>query len=97
MSITKITEVHGIEATALLERFETLSNQITDLQKTVGTPSESTLLPRKAVAKLLGVSLVTLHEYSKKGIIPTYRIGNKVLFKQSEVFEALKLRQTPKS
>ncbi len=96
MAILRITEVHGIEANDLLVKFEQLSNQLAQIEKKVAQPIENILLSRDEVAKMLGISLVTLHSYSKKGIIPTYKIGTKVRFKQSEVFEAMKLRQSNK-
>ncbi len=94
MAITKITEVHGIEANDLLCKIEQLSVQLVKIEKKVSEPSENIFLTRDEMAKMLGISLVTLHSYSKKGIIPTYKIGTKVRFKQSEVFEALKLKQS---
>ena len=36
------------------------------------------LLTREETAKLLSVSLVTLWDWTKKDIIPAYRIGNKI-------------------
>lgn len=42
------------------------------------------------VAKLLNVSIVTIHTWKKEGKIPFYRISNKVFFKESEIFESLK-------
>ena len=47
-------------------------------------------LTRKETAKLLQVSLVTLNEWSKMGIIQSYRIGGRIRYKLSEIDEALK-------
>ena len=47
------------------------------------------LLTRQETADLLSVSLVTLWDWDKKGLIPSYRIGNKVRYKKSEVLAAL--------
>jgi excisionase family DNA binding protein len=47
-------------------------------------------LTRKETAKLLQVSLVTLNEWSKKGIIQSYRIGGRIRYKYSEINESLK-------
>ncbi len=47
------------------------------------------LLTREETAKLLSVSLVTLWDWTKKDIIPAYRIGNKVRYKKSEVLQSL--------
>jgi excisionase family DNA binding protein len=47
-------------------------------------PSEE-LLTRKEAAKLLDVSLGTLNEYTKKGIVIGYRIGACIRYKKSEI------------
>ena len=47
------------------------------------------LLTREETATLLSVSLVTLWDWTKKDIIPAYRIGNKVRYKKSEVLKSL--------
>ena len=46
-------------------------------------------LSRKEVAKLLGITLPTLHNYSVKGKLTAYRIGSRVLYKPNEVEAAL--------
>ncbi|MBL4746867.1 MAG: helix-turn-helix domain-containing protein [Flavobacteriaceae bacterium] len=55
---------------------------------------ELKLLTRKDTAKLLCISLPTLHDWTKTGIVKAHRIGNRVLFKQDEVWQALSLIQT---
>ena len=52
-------------------------------------PEEVELKTRKETAKKLGVSLVTLNEYTKNGIIPAYRIGSRVRYKSTDVEMAL--------
>lgn len=52
------------------------------------------LLTRKDTAKLLCISLPTLHEWTKTGIVIAHRIGNRVLYKQVEVYQALHQIQT---
>jgi hypothetical protein len=51
---------------------------------------EDTLLQRTEVAKLFGVSLVTLNQWRKEGIIKRHKIKSRVFFKKSEVMQALK-------
>lgn len=46
-------------------------------------------LNRFQVAKLLKVSLATLNDWTKKGYLKAYRIGNRVLFKHEEVLASL--------
>jgi hypothetical protein len=43
------------------------------------------LLDRKAAAKKLGISLPTLDQYTKEGIIIGRRIGKKVLYNEVEL------------
>ncbi|XKX07030.1 helix-turn-helix domain-containing protein [Tenacibaculum maritimum] len=53
------------------------------------TPKKDKLLTRKQTAELLQISLVTLWNWRKEGIIQAYRIGNKIRYKESEIIEAL--------
>ena len=48
-----------------------------------------TLLSRKDTAKLLCISLPTLHDWTKNGTIKAHRIGNRILYKLEEVNDAL--------
>lgn len=80
-------QIQGINA-------ETLIGQIKEVVKDlIPTPQPQTvkdkLLTRKEVCTLLQVSLVTVHNWTKQGILNPYRIGNKLRFKESEVLEAL--------
>lgn len=58
-------------------------------------PNEPTekLITKKEVCELLGVSLVTVNDWEKKGKLKGYQIGTRVRFKLSEVLEALKERR----
>ena len=51
--------------------------------------NEDKLLTRKETAKMLSVSLVTLCDWEKKNIIQSYRIGNLVRYKKSDIIKAL--------
>ena len=53
------------------------------------TSKETKLLTRKETAKHLRVSLPTLHDWTKRGIIKGYRIEGKVYYKRSEIEESL--------
>ncbi len=50
---------------------------------------EDTLLKRLEVAKLFGVSLVTLNQWRKEGLIRRHKIKSRVFFKKSEIMLAL--------
>ena len=59
------------------------------LTKVPQKPEEDTLLKRIDVARLFGVSLVTLNQWMRDGRILYHRINSRVFFKRSEVMEAL--------
>ncbi len=53
-------------------------------------------ITRREVADKISISLPTLNEYTKTGKLKAYRIGGRVLYKESEVEAALieKYRRT---
>lgn len=53
------------------------------------------LITRREAAHLLGVSLPTLHLWSKSGQIPAYRINTRVRYKKAELETALQLMNSP--
>lgn len=59
-------------------------------------PEPTEFLTRKEVSNLLGISLVTLWDWSKRGLIPTLRIGSRIRFKKVDVLEALNQVETLK-
>lgn len=50
---------------------------------------ENEFKTRQETAKQLGISLPTLNEYTKSGIIPAYRIGSRVRYKSNEIETSL--------
>ncbi len=52
-------------------------------------PDKDILLTREETAKMLSISLTTLWDYTRKDIIPAYRIGTKVRYKKSDILDAL--------
>ena len=49
-------------------------------------------LSRHEVAEMLGISLVTLHNHNKRGILkPTHKIGRKPLYLLEDVIEKIRL------
>lgn len=58
--------------------------------------TDSDLKSRKETARILSISLPTLHLFTKEGIIRAYRIGNRVLYKQDDIENALSVIVAPK-
>jgi excisionase family DNA binding protein len=51
--------------------------------------SDQELIQIDEAAKILNVSVSTLHIYKKRGIIPFHRIGRRIYFRKSEILESL--------
>ena len=47
--------------------------------------TDDKFLTRKETSKKLNISLPTLHSYTQKGILKGYKVGVRVLYKNSEV------------
>ena len=48
---------------------------------------------RKDTAEILGITLATLHKYTKQGIVKSHRIGRRVLYKLADIENALTSRK----
>jgi len=81
-----ITQVHGVTSEQFkAEILEGVGKQLQEFSKNF-TPKELTVwITRKDASELLGVSLVTIHNWTKEGIINAYKIGNRVRFKRSDL------------
>jgi excisionase family DNA binding protein len=54
------------------------------------------LITRKETALIYGISLVTLNEWTKNGLIPAQRIGTRIRYKKTDVYASLKNVETLK-
>lgn len=60
------------------------------------TPQSEKLLSRKETADKLKISLVTLNDWTKRGMIQSYLIGGRVLYKETEIEKSLHQVRTVK-
>lgn len=68
-----------------------------EFEKHNPTPQpDNEYISRKETSQILGVSLPTLNDYTKKGLVPSYRIGSRIRYKKEEVFNSLNQRQFTK-
>lgn len=70
------------------ELIETLLEQIASSQ-VINQETKTEYLTRKEAAQLLNISLPTLSEHVKSGLIPCYRIKTRILFKAHEIESSL--------
>lgn len=82
-------ELTGIINTAVQEAVKSIKTAPKEKQG-------ETLLSRKETAKKLKISLVTLNDWSKRGVIQSYIIGGRVLYKESEIEKSLNQVKTVK-
>ncbi len=74
------------------EDFEKLERLIADLRneinqlKELKSPKE--FITRKEAAEILKVSVTTVINYEKRGIIQAYRIGSQIRYKQKDILNA---------
>ena len=69
---------------------EDIFKKLTPFLNSITAPKHETeLLTRKEAAKLLGVSLPTILDWTKTGKIKGYRIGSRVRYKRDEIENSL--------
>lgn len=91
--------LNGISFEQLQDSFRAIVQN--EVQKIVSglttTPEPSPdLITRKATAEILGISLPTLNEWTKNGIIPAQRIGTRIRYNRANVYASLKDIETLK-
>lgn len=85
-----MTLIQGIEAKELLAILDSIKIEIKSLKSVPLPTSEAeNYVTRQQAAALLDVSLVTIHDWTNKGIILSYRLGNRVYYKRSEIDAAM--------
>jgi excisionase family DNA binding protein len=84
--------LNGLTTGQLKELFLEAITELLGAQLSPNTPEEANYLTRLEAAQLLKISLPTLHDYTKRGVISSYRIGANVRYKPAEIEEALKAR-----
>ena len=81
--------LHGLTLDDLLLRIGQIIDTKIGSQPQTKTQVQSEYITRKEVAKLLKVTLPTLHDWTKLGWLQSYKIGNRVLYKLREVEESI--------
>jgi len=69
---------------------QAVAEQISKGHQATTPTKELTILTRQQTAQTLGITLSTLHDWTKSGIIQGTRIGTRVRYRQSDVEAALK-------
>lgn len=68
---------------------EMFKEELQDFKKDFQPSEPKHFISRSEVAKLLGVSTVTIDSWTKKGRLIAYRIGNRIRYNRTEVEQSL--------
>jgi len=68
---------------------EAIKNQMEEFRRTLSIDTPDVLLTRSEACSFLKINMTTLWNWSKKGKIISYGIGNRVYYKKSELLESL--------
>lgn len=82
--------LNGIQLDELIDKISEVFQAKLDTLSSLQKSAENTkYLSRSEVSRLLKISLPTLHEWTKLNLLQSYKIGNRVLYKNEEVEKAL--------
>ncbi len=85
----KVIQIEGVNVEDLIAQITKTLKEELNKQNLKTEKPKTELMTRFEVADWLGISLMTLHTWSKKGILKSYRIGNKIRYKKAEILDAL--------
>ena len=68
---------------------ETLDNKLIQSQSPIKEEKKEKLLTRNEAAALLKITLVTLSDWSSKGLLQSYYMGGRVYYKEHEIINSL--------
>lgn len=76
----------GVNLNQLLEKIgQLIESKLTSIAPQTTLNNQSKFITRHEVARLLKITLPTLNEWTKLGWLQSYKIGNRVLYKEPEV------------
>mgnify|MGYP000636779963 CR=1 FL=1 len=77
--------IHELTAEEITRLFSGLQNQLNELKQNLQPKLPAEYLTRSEVAEMLKCDLSTIHNWTVKGKLIPYGIGNRVYYKRSEV------------
>ena len=83
------TILHEITPEQITTLFEGINIQLKELKQSFEPKTPPELLTRNEVAEMLKCDISTIHNWTKKGKLIPYGIGNRVYYKRSEIEQEL--------
>jgi excisionase family DNA binding protein len=92
--MSKLVQVHDISAEDLKNEISDnvtrhISEVLIEFMKDLKSKQEPEFITSKEAVNILKVTLPTLYDWRKKGVISAYRIGNKIRFNRQELLDSL--------
>jgi len=88
--ITKTVQIQEVSVDELADKVaDKLLNKIDVYLKEYATKNDDTILTREEAAKFLKINITTLWNWSKRGILIPFGIGNRVYYKKQEIIDYL--------
>jgi len=85
-----VTQLHNVSPEEFKrEILSGIKKQLKELTENFKPKEPTVWITRKDASEFLGVSLVTIHDWCKKGILHPYKIGNRVRFRRSDIEKVL--------
>lgn len=81
--------IQGTSLDDFFSQVKTIVNNAIEANKETPKPVKPNYLTRIETARKFNITLPTLNSYTRKGLIPAYRFGARVLYKESEIETAL--------
>ena len=82
--------VNGVTPEKLTETIlNGVRSQLNELKKDFTPKEPEDFLTRMETAKLLKISLTTIHEWANTGILKMYKVGNRTYFSRKEIESTL--------
>lgn len=89
LTVVDLKTLQQVIANTFIKLFESFS-QHTALFPPDPKKDEDEIMTMDEILKLLKVSKVTIHNWKKKGLIKSHKIGRKLFFKKKDVESALR-------
>jgi hypothetical protein len=84
----QVLQIENLEAQTLLGRLHIIKTELLELRQEL-KKQPTDYLTRHEVSKMFSVSLVTVSDWTDKGLLKGYKIANRVYFKRGEIEQAL--------
>ncbi len=79
------TILYEISADQITSQFDRLQNRLAAIEKNLNPKQLTEYLTRKEVAEMLKCDISTIHNWTKKGKLLSYAIGNRIYYKRHEI------------